>query len=427
MTTPSAAAAVILYRESPNLEVFWVRRMLQMSYQGGFYAFPGGRLEPHESPRDAAVRELHEETGVQIDPDELRDAGRWVTPPITRQRFDTQFFLARCPPDQTARVLSSEHDVGEWIRPQDAIRKWREGSILIAPPIKHALNSLSEGLSGVEARLKSAPDARSAGGTEIEMRRGVAFVPLRTPTLPPATHTNCYLIGDDDVVVIDPASPYEEEQALLDRVLEKRRARIREIWLTHLHRDHVGGANHLRQRWGAKIAAHPITARDLAGQVHVDRTFAPNETLDLEGQPGWRLRILHTPGHARGHVCIFEELHGSLITGDLIAGFGTIIIDPPEGRMADYLDSLRRVLALEPTALFPAHGPVIGDAAGRIREYIKHRLEREENILMAWRRGVRDAAAIVAAVYTDVDPAMHGFAERSVTAHLEKLRDEGRL
>src|SRR6185436_11939296 len=95
-----------------------------------------------------------------------------------------------------------------------------------------------------------------------------------------------------------------------------------------------------------KIAAHPITKKDLAGFIDVDRTFAENEHLRLAGKPGWSLRIYHTPGHARGHVCIFEEGHGSLITGDLMAGIGTIVIDPPEGHMATYFDLLRRMQAL---------------------------------------------------------------------------------
>jgi glyoxylase-like metal-dependent hydrolase (beta-lactamase superfamily II) len=257
------------------------------------------------------------------------------------------------------------------------------------------------------------------------MRPGIVLVPLRTPTLPPATHTNCYVVGGDEVVVIDPASPYEEEQALLDRVLEKRR--VREIWLTHLHRDHVGGANHLKRRLGVGIAAHPITALDLDGVVEVDRVFEEDEGLELAGKPGWSLRVLHTPGHARGHVCVFEERHGSLITGDLMAGVGTVVIDPPEGHMATYFESLRRMQALPVSALFPAHGPVMANAKGKIQEYLDHRLERERKILAAWEQGARTPADIVRVVYTDVPEAMHGLAERSVLAHLEKLREEKRI
>jgi endoribonuclease LACTB2 len=425
MPSPRSAAAVILVRETPDLEVFWVRRAPQMMFQGGFHAFPGGQLDPDEDPRVCAARELFEETSVRIDPVTFIDVGRWVTPAFAPRRFDTCFFLAKCPPGERPHVATAEHDLGEWIRPADAVARWMEGQILMAPPVLHALRCLSEGLDGIEGRMKANPWARGAPIPEIEMRPGIVLVPLRTPTLPPATHTNCYVIGGDEVVVIDPASPYEEEQALLDRVLEARN--VREIWLTHLHRDHVSGANHLRKKLGVGVAAHPVTAKDLEGVVEIDRTFAENERLELAGKPGWSLHVLHTPGHARGHVCVFEARNGSLVTGDLMAGLGTVVIDPPEGHMATYLESLRRMQALPVTALFPAHGPVMANARAKIQEYLDHRLERERRIYEAWQRGTRGLEGIVKEVYTDVPAAMHRLAERSVMAHLEKLREDRRI
>ena len=428
MASLRSAAAVILVRSRPSdaqLEVFWVRRAEQMAFQGGFYAFPGGQLDPDEDVSVCAARELSEEIGVRVDPAALLDVGRWVTPAFSPRRFDTRFFLAECPAGEEPRVNTTEHDFGEWILPKDAIAKWMEGRILAASPILHALRCLAEGLHDIQRRMTSISLANGGTITEIEMRPGIVLVPLRTPTLPPATHTNCYVVGGDEAVVIDPASPYEEEQALLDRILERRN--VREIWLTHLHRDHVGGANHLKQKRGLKIAAHAITAQDLSGAVHVDRVFAGDERLHLSGKPGWDLRILHTPGHARGHVCIFEERNGSLITGDLMAGIGTVVIDPPEGHMATYFDSLKRMLELPVTALFPAHGPVMANAKAKIQEYLAHRMQRENKILTAWQRGNRELSGIVREVYTDVPPAMHALAERSVMAHLDKLREEHRL
>jgi len=427
MSSPRLSASVILYRENPRLEVFWMRRAPHMVFQGGFHAFPGGQLGPDEDTRIGAAREVQEETGVRVDPSTLTDVGRWVSPPFLPRRFDTQFFLTRCPKDQDPCCFTDEHDIGEWAEPAAALQNWRRGGILMAPPIRHALVCLSEGLDNIQARMTASPQAHGEPPSEVEMRAGITLVPVRTPTLPPATHTNCYIIGERDVIVVDPASPDPEEQAKLDRILEARGVHIREIWLTHLHRDHVSGANHFRHRWNAQIAAHPITARDLTGFVDVDREFQTNETVNLEGNPGWTLRILHTPGHARGHVCIFEERNGSLLTGDLMAGFGTILIDPPEGHMATYLDSLRRMHALPVTALFPAHGPVMANAKARVQEYIDHRLTREHNILAAWNRGIREPVAIVREVYTDVAPVMYGLAERSVMAHLEKLKDERRI
>jgi glyoxylase-like metal-dependent hydrolase (beta-lactamase superfamily II) len=396
-----------------------------MAFQGAFHAFPGGQLDPNEEPKVCASRELWEETGAHVDPEALIDVGRWVTPAFAPRRFDTCFFLGKCPPGEQPHVATAEHDLGEWIGPADAVARWMEGGILMAPPVLHALRCLAEGLDGIEERMKANPWAHGEPIPEIEMKPGIVLVPLRTPTLPPATHTNCYLIGGDEVVVIDPASPYEEEQEVLDKVLEKRN--VREIWLTHLHRDHVSGANHLRTKLGVRVAAHPVTAKDLEGVVEVDRRFGENERLELSGRPGWSLQVLHTPGHARGHVCVFEARNGSLVTGDLMAGSGTVVIDPPEGHMATYLDSLRRMQALPVTALFPAHGPVMANAKAKIQEYLDHRLERERRIFEAWQGGKRALGDIVKEVYTDVAPAMHGLAERSVMAHLEKLREDRRI
>jgi glyoxylase-like metal-dependent hydrolase (beta-lactamase superfamily II)/8-oxo-dGTP pyrophosphatase MutT (NUDIX family) len=378
MTSPKPAAAVILVRETPDLEVFWMRRAAELVFQGGFYAFPGGQLDSDEDPRTGAARELFEETGVRADPAQFVEVGRWVTPAFAPRRFDTFFFLAHCARGEQPHVASGEHDLGEWVRPGDAVERWMEGRILVAPPVMHALRCLAQGLPGVESRMKAVPWARGEQSQEIEMRPGIVLVPLRTPTLPPATHTNCYVLGGDEVIVVDPASPYEEEQTRLDHILARRR--IREIWLTHLHRDHVSGANHLKHQRRVRIAAHAVTARDLAGIVEVDRTFEDDERVELPGKPGWVLRILHTPGHARGHVCIFEERNGSLITGDLMAGAGTIVIDPPEGHMATYLDSLKKMQALPVTALFPAHGPVMANAKTKIQQYIDHRLMRESRM-----------------------------------------------
>jgi glyoxylase-like metal-dependent hydrolase (beta-lactamase superfamily II) len=135
-----------------------------------------------------------------------------------------------------------------------------------------------------------------------------------------------------------------------------------------------------------------------------------------------------TPGHARGHLSFYEERTGSLLTGDCVVGFGTVVIAPPEGNMNDYLASLQRYLELPRlTALLPGHGPVLADARGRIEEYVQHRRDRESRIIDAMRSGARTIPQIVTAVYTDVPEAMHRLAEMSVLAHLEKLEGEGNV
>jgi glyoxylase-like metal-dependent hydrolase (beta-lactamase superfamily II) len=134
---------------------------------------------------------------------------------------------------------------------------------------------------------------------------------------------------------------------------------------------------------------------------------------------------MHTPGHARGHLCFYNQETGALITGDNIVGLGSVLIDPPEGKMRDYLNSLQRIKELPNlTVLFGAHGPAVGNPREKIAEYISHRLEREANILDAVRRQPSTPKEIVEAVYTDIDPRAFPMAERAVLAHLEKLQED---
>jgi glyoxylase-like metal-dependent hydrolase (beta-lactamase superfamily II) len=158
----------------------------------------------------------------------------------------------------------------------------------------------------------------------------------------------------------------------------------------------------------------------------VDRLIADHELIALDGTPSIALRALHTPGHARGHLCFYEERTGTLLTGDNLVGFGSVLIDPPEGNMRDYLKSLQRMRSLPHlTVLFGGHGPAMANPLAKLDEYVGHRLEREANILRAVREGASTPKEIVARVYTDVSPQAYAMAERAVLAHLEKLEADG--
>lgn len=255
--------------------------------------------------------------------------------------------------------------------------------------------------------------------TEVrEIAPGIRVLALRTPTLPPAAHTNTYLVGPAHgaQLVIDPGSPYPDQQAELDRVLEVSPPEL--IVLTHHHGDHVGGAQALADRWHVPIAAHARTIARLAGRVAIDRELVDGERIGP-------LEAIYTPGHADGHLCFACD--GYTIAGDMVAGIGTILIDPSEGDMALYLASLRALLARPAGALLPAHGPVIADGAAKLREYIAHRMMREDRIVAAL-AGRVDASLheLVSLVYSDTPTALWGLAERSLRAHLDKLAREDR-
>lgn len=482
---PKNAAAIILMKDKSDPKVFWVKRSDTLKFMPGFRAFPGGQVdesdltipvihcEDEESAlmRAAAAREFFEETGVLlargaeklstaslkakrraledktktfkelleedglvIDGSQLFAAGRWVTPPMAPRRFDTCFYLAWLEDNQEPEIEIGELAEGEWIDPQAAFEMWRRGEVLMASPTLHILRTLATNKHDVDnypVALTENPEARRGTIYRIEFKPGMFFFPVKTPTLPPATHTNCYIVGGDEVIVIDPASPYEEEQRELDTLIDslvREGRRVREIVLTHYHGDHVGGVNHLAARLGVGVAAHPLTADRLRGSVEVTRLVEDNEVFEFSGDPQVRLRALHTPGHTQGHLCFYEENLGYVITGDLVVGVGTVVIDPPEGNMKQYFDSLRRLLELPKlTSLFGAHGPAIANARAKIEEYIAHRTMREDKILAAMREGARSLDEIVPAAYTDVNPAMHGLARRSTIAHLEKLLEEGRV
>lgn len=392
--------------------------------------------------RETTFGEIITELGVTPDASPLVFAGRWMTPPLAPLRFDNRFFLLEWPAEANPQpsLAGGELAEGEWLAPEEAYRRWRHFGALAAPPILHVLKVLSE--DGPErglTRLREPREADMGPFRRVEFRPRVLMLPLATATLPPATHTNSYLVGGRELALIDPGTSDPEEldrlQRGLDDLAQRHGQRVTAIWLTHHHPDHVGGVETLRKHLGVPVLAHGETARRLAPRgIRVDEELTDGQVLRLEGkaddrteEPEVRVRVVHTPGHARGHVCFFEEGGGSLLAGDMVAGIGTIVIDPPEGDMDDYLDSLRRLIDLEPRTLFPAHGPAIKNAVDKLREYVDHRLWREEKVLTAWHQGRRTAKEMLPEVYDDAPKEAWPLAERQIEAHLERLRRAGRV
>lgn len=267
--------------------------------------------------------------------------------------------------------------------------------------------------------------------------------------------TGTYILGHGDVVVIDPGPVLDSHRDALSTALAGER--VRAILITHCHSDHSPLATWLTAETGAPTFAfgpHPrpdeellaalVAARDSErasdddddaddeGEVKVeesvdydfvpDVTVADGEVLDLAGLT---VTGVHTPGHTSNHMCWALAEGSALFTGDHVMGWSTTVVSPPDGDMADYIDSLRKVAARGDAVLWPTHGPPRDDAREYAAALVEHRLERERGVLDAVRAGHAEIREIVALLYTNVDKKLHKAAGYSVWGHLVKLVDDG--
>ncbi len=488
--TPRDASAVILLNQDES-KVLWAQRNPKISFLGGFHAFPGGKTDEGDAQisvkncadKDlerfivSAVRELFEEAGVLlvrggekltkgqraslhddlisgrsnfaeiladwnlwIDAEDFFYTGFWTTPKFSLVRFKTRFFIAKCPPKQMPYAAISEMQNVEFIAPKDALKRWAKSEVLIAPPVLISLQELAKnGFADLQKSIKTLLEKSQKCDGDIdyiELNPHIICFPLKTETLPPATHTNCFIVGRKEFIVIDAASKDESELAKLFELVDSFIAKgfsCKEIIVSHLHRDHFGGEtvlqNHLRAKFGLEvpISAHKTTAESLQGKVEFQKFIEADEIINLkdEADANFEIKALHTPRHARGHLCFYDEELGFLLSSDNVVGAGTVVIAPPEGDMTDYLASLERMKNLPNLQhLCGSHGSAIFDAKAKIEQYIAHRLEREKQVLEAVQSGAKTAEEIAGIIYQNLNPNIFPLAVKSVEAHLAKIEKD---
>jgi glyoxylase-like metal-dependent hydrolase (beta-lactamase superfamily II)/8-oxo-dGTP pyrophosphatase MutT (NUDIX family) len=471
---PRSAAACILVRGAAEPEVLLARRSPALRFMAGHHVFPGGRLNEGESVRcvanaaseadaraiQAAAREVFEETGLlcvrgtlpprdqlqqarqqllkegldfsdflaeqglSIDAREFAPAGEWLTPWFAPVRFATRYFLHQVRGDQQEELIAGEIVGLDWLTPAAARARWHRGEMRISTPVAYTLRQLAAaGLPGALGLLQRGTERAPGAHNWFEIRRGITLVPVESATLPPATHTNCLIIGEESLYIIDPAAKNQQELDHLVRQIDHLLdlgGKVEGIILSHSHPDHVSSAEELRSRYRAPIMAHPATAVQVS--FSIDRHLHDNEVVVSGRDPQWRLRCLHTPGHDPGHLCFLEESTGSLLAGDMVANPGTIVVSRSfGGDMADFMRSLERLLDVDCKLIIPAHGHPLGDVREFLAKQLAHRQWREDKIRRVYEEGATTFDELLARAYDDAPVQALPWARHSLDAHLAKL------
>lgn len=418
--------------------------------------------------------------GLRLAADSVFLLAHWITDRDLPRRFDVPFLVARMPEGQEPVADEAEQFEPVWLRPADALARHQAGQFFMIFPTVRTLQRLAAyastqavfdaladelplwtscpragTLAGKEARYMESdlpygelalvcPDGQIVHALDWQTERPVPLLRnLQRLTAPnpgamTGPGTNSYLVGDPATgfIAIDPG-PADAEH--LDKLWRAAGGDIRMIVCTHSHPDHSPGAAPLQAMCvQAGKARPPIlglpsapTAR-AASAFTPDRTLQNSELLVLEGQaPEGKithtLQVIHTPGHAANHLCLLLVEDALLFSGDHILNGSTTVIDPPDGNMADYLDSLDRLDAVcvehGVEFILPAHGYVLGDARGAIARLKAHRLAREAKVLAALQALPEGTLEDwVRHAYDDVPPRMWPVAQRSLLAHVERIR-----
>jgi glyoxylase-like metal-dependent hydrolase (beta-lactamase superfamily II)/8-oxo-dGTP pyrophosphatase MutT (NUDIX family) len=445
--------------------------LLARDAQGRLVTFDGERGEAMLAWRgplhrgERTLGEFCETFCVTLAPDLLVYHTRWVTPTVRAKRWDTRFFFVEAPATQ-----DSAHDEVElvehlWLTPAEAIARSESLKLLtptrttletmagfdsVADLMAHLRTPRTEALqiprvaTGSRGMLPVAPtdhawaevgrlDPLGHGnasyeiipGNPVRLSERVIRITAPNPGVMTGPGTNSYLVGDPEANVWAVIDPGPDDPGHIDRIVACAPGPIRWIFATHTHLDHSPGCARLKALTGAAVYGRPAPKGG-----HQDLDFAP----DVVPDDGDRfvlseratLAAVHTPGHASNHLCFLLEEERTLFTGDHLMQGSTVVINPPDGDMSAYLASLRSLLGVELAWLAPAHGFLIGRPREAIEGIIAHRLKREAKVLQALRaHGPGDGQALVAHAYDDTPVALHGWAQRSLAAHLHKLRDDG--
>jgi glyoxylase-like metal-dependent hydrolase (beta-lactamase superfamily II) len=289
-----------------------------------------------------------------------------------------------------------------------ALDAWNNSEMRIPPPqitlLRDMITYLDKSRGDIESATSTMSENPPRGEHRIEFAPSVECVPLPTHTLPPATHTNCYIIGDmgGDLVVVDPAAKSDEALAYLERRIraaESHGSKVIATIFTHRHPDHIGDLDGISEIYQAPIWATAET-HTVIPSCNTDKVLEEGDSFSLSGRT-WN--VLETPGHCPGHICLSNEV--GIISGDMAVMVGTILVPPSDGDMDKYLSSLERLRDLKPPILLPAHGPLSPVPEKLLNRYLTHRRARHAMVLDAVKNGLSEITQIANYAYDDTPNA----------------------
>ena len=435
------SVAIILQSQG---DVFFIKRQNFLRAFPGYGSFPGGKVDKTESDRPydipflcdhspklmrALCRELDEELGIQIeemiksgDIFDMKLIGVADTPEFNPVRFSTHFFWFDIKERPAMKIDTGEIAESKWLSAQALHQEFLDGEILAVPPTLRVIETLASGaIKEVDLNLdydpeKDIPVLEPVGGL-------LQAMPLSN-TLPPAVRTNCFIVGDNEKrIAIDPSPKDEVERSRLVDFLKKQA--LTGILITHHHGDHNEFSESIARELDLPMlmskTTHELLERyrgeNFFDGIEIQLIGDGDHVVDWKSSP---VRVMETPGHDEGQICLYPENNKWFIAGDLFQGIGSVVVGGEHGDMAKYFDSLERVIALAPDRVFPSHGIGLGGVE-IIKKNLEHRKLREQQVKELLEQN-KSNQEILETLYFDIPKKLWPYAMANIEAHIAKLK-----
>ena len=423
-----AVALVLIYQN----EFFIIQRQNFLRTFPGYWSFPGGKVDRgdiveslDETLLNCLKRETKEELDIELDLSKSENylkLAKATSPAFNPYRFETYFYAYFCKEKPKMNIDRNEAKLGHWFSTNDFIDDYDRGNKLIVRPILETIKHMHAGnLSFIDFDQIRSQDEIPF----IEPLSGFyQYMPLSN-TVPPATRTNAFVIGDDKKVIIDP-SPKDENE-FLDFLKICKTLNLEKVIISHHHGDHHQFAPDLARELNLPIYLSKDTFARISKKWGDDYFKNIEVKILKEGDiiglwKNEKIKVYEIPGHDEGHLGFAPESLKWFIVGDLFQGIGTVVVGGDEGDMTKYLASLDKVIKLAPKCVLPSHGIALG-GTNILQKTKEHRLMREDQIRELHYKG-KSAQDILKVIYFDLPEKLHKYALANIDSHLKRIKNQ---